>query len=382
MSKNKISSNNNIPDLRVDVDMRSQLVEKGVMDSDNQKNNFVVENDTERTITEPETGTGTESGIGMGRGIAVNMILLNSLNSTWRNYRLSSYLSLLESLLSRGGCEFSMQHAMALLRVMVTREGLLLHQSQIRSLIHYAILHDLGPVPITTSSGYKEDSLIQVKNIEKKNVPNHIQPSSPSPLSTSTSYPSLNEGSRSEMKLMSTYGNGIRLFLTLREIVPIKPDEVLYKMVLKSLIKRRKKIQLKVARPNKQTQSQSQSQLRLDADRSKLPIHPTLQDFDGSRVQVPDESDLNSDSDLSSLNVLLQCMIEDGVKASTHIHREVRTGFLLLLSSSNLSFIVLYSFIPFLMTFKSTWFDLILTSSYHYFFRYFSIDFLLMTVTL
>ena len=344
MSENTISSNSSIPDLRMAINMRSQLVEKGVLNSDNQKNNFVVENDTERTMTESETGTGTESGIGMGRGIGVNMILLNSLNSTWRNYRLSSCLSLLESLLSRGGCEFSMQHAMALLRVMVTREGLLLHQSQIRSLIHYAILHDLGPVPLTTSSGSREDSLIQEKNIEKKNGPSYIQPSSPSPLSVSSSYPSMKEGSRSEMKLMSTYGNGVRLFLTLREIVPIKPDEVLYKMVLKSLIKRRKKIQLKVARPNKQTQSQSQ--LRLDADRLKLPIHPTLQDFDGSRVQVPDESDLYSDSDLSSLNVLLQCMIEDGVKASTHIHREVRTGFLLLLFSSNLSSFVLYPFLP------------------------------------
>ena len=362
LSKNTISADSNIPNWKMDSDMRNQITDQGAMKSDNRKDDFVNENDTEGTMIEPGTGTGTESG--MGRGIGTNMILLNSLNSTWRNYRLSSYLSIIESLLSRGGCEFSIQHATALLRDMVTREGLLLHQSQIRSLIHYAILHDLGPVPLSTSSstyssqGIKEGSLIQERDIEKKSGSNYIQPSStnpspsPSPISASTSSAtySLNEGPQSDTNLLSTYGNGVRLFLTLRESVPTKPDEVLYKMVLKSLIKRRKRIQLKSARPNKQTQSQSQSQLRSQADRPKLPAHPTLQDFDVSRVQVPDESDLYSDSDLSSLNLLLQCMVEDGIKASTHIHREVCTGYLpppFPLTCPFLSFFVLHPFFLF-----------------------------------
>ena len=298
---------NDISTFRADNECMDQMIGQLNVDSSIQDDDLSQENDTNDRLTDRETGSRS--------GTGTNILLLSSLNSAWKSYRLSSYLTIIESLLARGGCEVSMQHALALLRDMVKKEGLLPHQSQIRSLVHYAILHDLGPGPVLVFPPLGDKVALapheknKSRNKERDMEKDRGQFNSPP-------YPSSSiEISQNDENLLSTYGNGVRILLALRELVPTKPDDVLYKMVLKSLIKRRKRIQLKVARQSKLAPSQ--------LDRTQHPTHPTLQDFDSSRVQVPDESDPSPDSDLSSLNQILLCMKEDGIKASTHIHREV-----------------------------------------------------------
>ena len=38
------------------------------------------------------------------------------------------------------------------------------------------------------------------------------------------------------------YGNGMRVFTALRQLNLLKPDDVVYRMVIKSLVKRKKRV--------------------------------------------------------------------------------------------------------------------------------------------
>ena len=70
-----------------------------------------------------------------------------SSKTVWRAYRVAGYHRIILSLLQRGGCETSVELALQLLRDMALKEHLTMHQSQVRSLLHCAILNDL-PQPV------------------------------------------------------------------------------------------------------------------------------------------------------------------------------------------------------------------------------------------
>lgn len=170
---------------------------------------------------------------------------------SWKSFRLSGYLVIIEALLQRGSSEVTMDSALLLLKEMILKENLYLHQSQIRSLLYTAILHD------------------------------QCAPS----------------------EVSSTYGNGVRVFLTLRQLKCGKPDDVLYRMIIKSVIKRKKSQGRTAVGPSK-----------LDSQKSKEP----------SEIQFELSSKGESvDGDMSSVEALLSAMAEDGTKPSTLTNREV-----------------------------------------------------------
>ena len=65
-----------------------------------------------------------------------------SSKNLWKAFRVAGYQRLILSLLQRGGCETSIELGLQLLRDMAQRERLTMHQSQVRSLLHCAILND------------------------------------------------------------------------------------------------------------------------------------------------------------------------------------------------------------------------------------------------
>ena len=65
-----------------------------------------------------------------------------SSKTVWKSYRVAGYHRIILSLLQRGGCETSVELALQLLRDMAVKEHLTMHQSQVRSLLHCAILND------------------------------------------------------------------------------------------------------------------------------------------------------------------------------------------------------------------------------------------------
>ena len=74
-------------------------------------------------------------------------ISVPSSKTVWRAYRVAGYYRIILSLLQRGGCETSVELALQLLRDMAVKEHLTMHQSQVRSLLHCAILND-QPQPV------------------------------------------------------------------------------------------------------------------------------------------------------------------------------------------------------------------------------------------
>lgn len=69
-------------------------------------------------------------------------ISATSSKTAWKSYRVAGYHRIILSLLQRGGCETSVELALQLLRDMAVKEHLTMHQSQVRSLLHCAILND------------------------------------------------------------------------------------------------------------------------------------------------------------------------------------------------------------------------------------------------
>jgi hypothetical protein len=71
-----------------------------------------------------------------------------SSKNLWKAFRVAGYQRLILSLLQRGGCEMSIELGLQLLRDMAQTERLTMHQSQVRSLLHCAILNDQAqPLP-------------------------------------------------------------------------------------------------------------------------------------------------------------------------------------------------------------------------------------------
>ena len=143
-------------------------------------------------------------------------------NIAWKSFRQTGYLRIVEALLQRGGCEVSLQHALRLLKDMSPREGdgLMLHQSQIRGLLHCAILHDHGPVPFPLGG---QGTLSDFTSA-------YPSPSSPASLSvaqvpsSSFSFSPFATDRAQSADGPSMYGNGVRVFLALRELSHTKPD--------------------------------------------------------------------------------------------------------------------------------------------------------------
>jgi hypothetical protein len=208
-------------------------------------------------------------------------------STAWRSFRFSGYYKLVESLLSRGGCRTGFDAALGLLREMIVKERISLHQGQVRGLLHCAILHDHGPL-IPTGIGDSQD-----KPSSPPLTASAFELFSSQPASGSRSLPVLPADKEhvSSTNDRSTYGNGVRLFLELRKINPLKPDEVMFKMVIKSIVRRRRRIQAAGRHPEQGAEGEA-------------------------------------DDDLSSLTVLLQAMKEDGIKASPLTNREVLNTYL------------------------------------------------------
>lgn len=140
-----------------------------------------------------------------------------------------------------------MESVLTLLPEMISKEKLYLHQSQIRSVVHTAIQYDRF-----------EDS---------------------------------------------KYGNGVRVFLKLRSLSQHKPDDVMYRMVIKSIIKRRKNFKEKL--------------VAIDLKKENF----TFGDSKSTVVLKGEEGE--GDNDLKSIEALLYAMSEDGTKPSTLTSREI-----------------------------------------------------------
>jgi hypothetical protein len=203
-------------------------------------------------------------------------------NTAWRSFRFAGYYKMVESLLGRGGCSTGFDAALGLLREMIVKEHMYLHQGQVRGLLHCAIQHDHGPL-FPAGAG---DS--QEKPPSPPLTASASELFSSQPASGSRSLPVLPADKEyvSSTNDRSTYGNGVRLFLELRKINPLKPDEVMFKMVIKSIVRRRRRIQAAARHPDQGAEAEA-------------------------------------DDDLSSITVLLQAMKEDGIKASPLTNREV-----------------------------------------------------------
>lgn len=211
-----------------------------------------------------------------------------STNTAWRTFRFTGYYKLVESLLGRGGCNTGFDAAMGLLREMIVKEHMTLHQGQVRGLLHCAIQHDHGPlIPTGAGAGDHQDKspsssppLTAGASELFSSQPVSVSAHGSSPLPVSPHEKEYVSSTNDH----STYGNGVRLFLELRKINPLKPDEVMFKMVIKSIVRRRRRIQSAVKHPGQWSEP---------------------------------------DDDLSSLTILLQAMKEDGIKASPLTNREV-----------------------------------------------------------
>ena len=96
-------------------------------------------------------------------------ISTTSARNLWKAYRVSGYQRLILSLLQRGGCETSMELALQLLRDMALKEQLTMHQSQVRSLLHCAILNDQAQA-VPSADGNLSPKL-------ESDSPNRLKPS-------------------------------------------------------------------------------------------------------------------------------------------------------------------------------------------------------------
>lgn len=221
--------------------------------------------------------------------------------SEWETFRLQGYIDIIGSLLKRGGCRISIETVLKLLPTMIVTEQLVLNQPQIRSFLYIADLHDQGPVTLTLGPG----------SVPQGTLP----PGTISSVGTSTSDP----GSVQEA-VISTYGNAVRVFLKLRELSITKADKFLYTMVIKSITKRRKRIQMRVKLMTLQNKFKQTI---------KFTPHSTTQDRPPSYNMDSDwmsgEKDPGSDSDLDSLTFVLDAMKDDGVSGVPTLHREVNT---------------------------------------------------------
>ena len=132
-------------------------------------------------LTPPcSVGQDTQSGQGASTGETkeaskvltdVPSVSTPSAKNLWRAYRVAGYQRLILSLLQRGGCETSIELALLLLRDMALKEHLTMHQSQVRSLLHCAILNDQAH-PVTSSDrnqnpDQESDSLYGLKSSGK-----------------------------------------------------------------------------------------------------------------------------------------------------------------------------------------------------------------------
>jgi hypothetical protein len=109
------------------------------------------------------------------------------------------------------------------------------------------------------------------------------------------------------------FGNGVRVFLALRNLNHHKPDDVLYKMVIKSIVRRRKKIQIK---SKELVKTHVQTYVQGGENREGVE-NQRVENREGGR----EEGDI--DSDFECLTMLLKTMREDGIKPSTLTYREV-----------------------------------------------------------
>lgn len=83
-----------------------------------------------------------------------------SSKNLWKTFRVAGYQRLILSLLQRGGCETSIELGLQLLRDMAQRERLTMHQSQVRSLLHCAILNDQAqPLPVLERNQSQDQEL-------------------------------------------------------------------------------------------------------------------------------------------------------------------------------------------------------------------------------
>ena len=85
----------------------------------------------------------------------------------WKAFRVAAYQRLILSLLQRGGCETSIELGLQLLRDMAQRERLTMHQSQVRSLLHCAILNDQAqPLPVLETNQNQNQGLDALNRVK------------------------------------------------------------------------------------------------------------------------------------------------------------------------------------------------------------------------